>query len=78
MNPLGNGGGLPPQLLNNIQRVKGLMQMANGNPMALLQNNPQMRQVMQMLQTQNPEQVFRNMANQMGVNPNDILSQLRN
>ena len=78
MNPLGNGGGLSPQLLNNIQRVKGLMQMANGNPMMLLQNNPQMRQVMQMLQTQNPEQVFRSMANQMGVNPNDILSQLRN
>ena len=77
MNPLGNGGGLPPQLLNNIKQVKGLMQMANGNPMALLQNNPQMRQVMQMLQTQSPEQVFRSMANQMGVNPNDILNQLR-
>ena len=77
MNPLGNGGGLPPQIMNNIQQVKGLMQMANGNPMALLQNNPQMRQVMQMLQTQSPEQAFRNLAGQMGVNPNEIINQLR-
>lgn len=51
--------------------------MANGNPMAILQNNPQMRQVMQMLQTQSPEQVFNAMAKNMGVNPNDILNQLR-
>jgi len=76
MNPLGNGG-LPPQIMNNIQQVKGLMQMANGNPMALLQNNPQMRQVMQMLQKQSPEQAFRNLANQMGINPNEIINQLR-
>ena len=79
MNPLGNGnvGGLPPQMMKNIQQVKGLMQMANGNPMALAQQNPMIGQVMQMCKGQNPEQMFYAMCQQQGINPEMILNELR-
>ena len=79
MNPLGSGniGGLPPQMLQSIQQVKGLMQMAQGSPMALMQQNPMFAQVMQMCKGQNPEQLFYAMCQQKGINPNDILKELR-
>lgn len=79
MNPLGNGnlGGLPPQMRQNIQQVKGMMNMFKGNPMALAQQNPMVGQIMQMCKGQNPEQVFYAMCQQQGVNPNDILNELR-
>ena len=79
MNPLGNEniGGLPPQMKQNIQQIKGLMQMANGNPMALAQQNPALAQVMQMCKGQNPEQMFYAMCKQQGINPNDIINELR-
>lgn len=75
MNPLGNGnvGGISPQMRQGIQQVKGLMQMANGNPMA----NPQLAQVMQMCQGQNPEQVFYAMCKQRGIDANAFLQELR-
>lgn len=75
MNPLGNGnvGGITPQMRQGIQRVKGLMQMASGNPMA----NPQLAQVMQMCQGQNPEQVFYAMCKQRGIDPQAFLRELR-
>lgn len=80
MNPLGNGnmnmGGLPPQMLQNIQQVKGLMRMANGNPMALAQQNPMIGQVMQMCKGQNPQQIFYAMCQQQGINPNEIINEL--
>ena len=61
MNPIGsfnNGSNnLSPQMIKNIQQVKNIMKMANGNPMQMLQqmNNPMATQVAQMLKTQNPE-----------------------
>ena len=79
MNPLGNGniGGLPPQMMKNIQQVKGLMQMANGNPMALAQQNPMIGQVMNMCKGQNPEQMFYAMCQKQGIDPNAIINELR-
>ena len=79
MNPLGNGniGGLPPQMIENIQQIKGLMQMANGNPMTLAQQNPMIGQVMQMCKGQNPQQIFYAMCQQKGINPEMILNEFR-
>lgn len=79
MNPLGNGniGGLTPQMQQGIQQVKGIMQMANGNPVAIMQKNPMFKQVMQMCNGKNPEQLFYAMCKQQGINPNDILKELR-
>ena len=79
MNPLGNGniGGLPPQMSQNIQQIKSLMRMANGNPMALAQQNPMFAQVMNMCKGQNPQQMFYAMCQQKGINPNVILNELR-
>lgn len=79
MNPLGNGnvGGITQQMRQGIQQVKGLIQMANGNHMALIQQNPQLAQVMQMCQGQNPEQVFYAMCKQRGIDANAFLQELR-
>lgn len=79
MNILGNGGGdgLPPQLMQSIQQVKGIMGMAQGNPMAMLQNNPQFAQVMQMCKGQNPQTVLENMCRQQGINPQDLINALK-
>ena len=79
MNPLGNGnfGGLSPQMMKNIQQVKGLMQMTKGNPMALAKQNPAIAQAMQMCKGQNPEQMFYAMCKQQGINPETILNELR-
>lgn len=76
----GNGmqsGGIPPQLMQNIQQVKGLMNIVGGNPMALMQNNPQFGQLMQMCQGQNPQVVFENMCKQQGVDPNAVINALK-
>ena len=62
-----------------------MMQMirSSGNPQAMLQqmmqNNPQYQQVMQLVNQAggDPKQAFYQMANQMGVNPDEIISMLR-
>lgn len=77
MNVLSNNTGLSQQMLGSIQKVKNLMLMAKGNPMAVLQQNPQMQQVVQMCRGQNPKIVFENMCRQMGINPNDIINALK-
>lgn len=81
MNILGNGGmqggGLPPQLMQQIRQVKGLMQMTRGNPMALLQSNPQFAQVMQQFKGQNPQQVFESICKQQGIDGNAIINELK-
>lgn len=81
MNILGNGGGsgggLPPQLMQSIQQVRGIMGMAQGNPMAMLQNNPQFAQVMQLCKGQNPQTVLENMCKQQGINPQDLINALK-
>ena len=67
----------------NIAPIKNMMQMLNGaqNPQAVLQmlaqKNPQMAQVMQLVGGRNPQEVFYEMCRQKGVNPDDILNQLK-
>lgn len=81
MNPLGNNpqtNQLSPQLMQNIKQVKGMMQMINGNPTALAQQNPMFNQVMQMCKGQNPQQVFLAMCKKQGIDPEAILNELRN
>lgn len=79
MNILGNGnmGGLPPQLMQSVQQVKGIMGMMNGNPMALMQNNPQFARILQMCQGQNPQTVLENMCRQQGIDANALINALK-
>lgn len=87
---MGGGGGMPPagagiNLANNpaIQQLKQMMNMLNGaqNPQAVLQQvaqqNPQLAQVMQMCNGKNPQQVFYQMCQQRGINPDEILNALK-
>lgn len=86
MNPLNNQNvpfnSLPPDLMNNINQIKGLMQYCNAmsNPQMflqqLMQQNPMMNQVMQMCNGQNPKDIFMQMCQQKGVDPNQIISML--
>ena len=80
MNPLGNGnlGGLPPQMMNAIQQAKQMMGLLSGNPQQMIQNNPMLNQIMQQNKGKTPEQIFRSMAQQRGIDPDEFLRQLRN
>ena len=65
-----------------IQRLLWLFGMAKGNPNmvnAMLQNNPMMQRVNQIIQENggDKQRAFYALANQMGVNPEDVLSMLR-
>lgn len=53
--------------------------MKNGNPAQLLMNNPQMRQIMEYVQANggDAKAAFYKKAEEMGVDPDTILSQLR-
>ena len=80
MNPMNNlygGDGLSPQLQQNIQQVKNMMRMANGDPNALLQQNPMLSQVMQMTNGKNPRDLFYSLARQRGVDPDKLLKELK-
>lgn len=77
MNPLSNN------TPGNLAPIKNMMQMLNSvqNPQAVLnmlaQKNPQFAQVMHLVQGRNPQEVFYEMCKQRGVNPDDILNQLK-
>ena len=68
---------------NNV--IQKIIQMAKSgnNPQQLLNSlagqNPQLNQVMQLVNSgkMTPKQIFMNMANQQGVNPDDIISMLK-
>ena len=66
------------QIRNMMQMIRG-----SGNPQAMLQqmmqNNPQYQQVMQLVNQAggDPRQAFYQMAQQMGVNPDEIISMLK-
>lgn len=72
------------QLSQNSQ-IQGIIQMAKsgGNPMQMIQSiagqNPQMQNMMNILNSgkMSPKQLFMNMANQRGINPNDIINMLK-
>jgi hypothetical protein len=66
-------------------QLKNMMQMMRGasNPQGMLQqmmqNNPQYQQAMQLVQQAggDPKKAFYQMANQMGVNPDEIMGMLK-
>ena len=72
-------------LPGNLPQIKNMMQMVRsaGNPQALLaqmaQNNPQMRQAMELVGQYggDPQKAFYALAQQRGVNPDEILNMLR-
>ena len=67
---------------NGIQKIIQMAKSVN-NPQQLLNSlagqNPQLNQVMQLVNSgkMTPKQIFMNMANQQGVNPDDIISMLK-
>ena len=84
MNSLYNQLNQTNQLSQNsgIQKIIQMAKSGN-NPQQLLNSlagqNPQLNQVMQLVNSGKitPKQIFMNMANQQGVNPNDIISMLK-
>ena len=72
-------------LSNNFNQIKQMANMFKGasNPKQLLSNimqqNPQVKQVMTLINSsgKSPKDLFYELANQKGVNPDDILNQLR-
>lgn len=81
-----------PQILQQLSasspgmgQIKNLMQMvrSSGNPQAMLgqmmQNNPQMKQVMDVVNQYggDAQKAFYALAQQRGVNPDDILNMLK-
>ena len=69
----------------NLSGVKQIMDMlrGNGNPMAVIQsligNNPKFQQVTSLVQQygNDPQKAFYALCEQKGVDPNQILAQLR-
>lgn len=70
---------------SNLSQIKSMMNMVRsaGNPQAMLQsmlqNNPQMRQVMDIVNQSggDPKAAFYKMAEEQGVDPEQVLSMLR-
>ena len=66
---------LPNNIRNMIQMFKGMR-----NPQAYIQqamdSNPQLKSILQ-ASNGNPEQAFRSLAQQMNVNPDDIINMLK-
>ncbi len=80
MNPLGHGNignGLPPELMQNIKNVKWIMNMFKGKPDILIQQNPMLNQVMQMCQGKNPEEVFKTMCKNSGIDVDAFIKALK-
>ena len=73
------------RLLSNIQPVRDLMNMVKNasNPQMMMQQmmmrNPQIKQIMDYVNQNGGdfEQAFYKRANEMGINPDDILKELR-
>lgn len=65
------------QLMSNIRNVKSLMQMAKGNPEALVQHFPSLGPVLQMAQGQDLRGMYMSLCQKHGIDPNVILNELR-
>lgn len=84
MNPLmGNVpamGNASAQAVQSVKRMMGMLRNAQNPQQALAQaaqNNPALSAVMQMVNGKDPQQVFYAECQRRGVNPDNILSQLR-
>lgn len=79
MNPMGN----MQMIKQAAQSAKKMMGMLNGvkNPhqalMMAAQQNPKLNAVLQLVGGRNPEQVFYEECQKGGINPEDILKELR-
>ena len=77
--------GINQGITQNLSQIKNMMNMVRnaGNPNAMLnqmiQNNPQLKQVMDYVNQNggDPQQAFYKMAQEKGINPDEILNQLR-
>ena len=84
MNPLMHGMGMThgvnPQALQQVKRMMNMFRAAS-NPQQMLmqaaQKNPAINTVMQMCNGKNPKDVFYAQCQKIGVNPDDIINQLR-
>lgn len=84
MNPLmGNTpamGGANAQAVQSVKRMMGMLRAAQNPRQAFMQaaqSNPALGAVMQMCNGKDPQQVFYAECQRRGVNPDDILNQLR-
>lgn len=84
MNPLmGNNpvmGNANAQAIQSVKRMMNMLRAAQNPQQAFMQaaqNNPALNTVMQMCNGKDPQQVFYAECQRRGVNPEDILSQLR-
>ena len=74
-----------PSSVNNLAQIKQMINMFKGasNPQQLLMNmaktNPQMQNVMNLIQSsgKSPKDLFYQLAQQRGVNPDEILNMLK-
>lgn len=65
-------------LQSNARNIKQMMKMANGNFNVIFEQNPQIRQIMQMYKGQNLQNVYMNKCKSMNIDPNVILNELLN
>lgn len=74
---------MPNFNIQGIAQIRNMMSMLNGanNPQQVLnivaQNNPQFKQVIDMCNGKNPQEIFYALCKERGVNPDDILNQLK-
>ena len=84
MNPLMQGigmtNGVNPQAIQQVKRMMNMFRAAS-NPQQMLmqaaQHNPAIGTVIQMCNGKNPKDVFYEQCQKMGVNPDEIINQLR-
>lgn len=57
-----------------MDQVRAVGQAMRGNPQAMLQNNPQAQQLIQ--QYGDPKSAFYALAQQMGINPSEVMKTL--
>lgn len=84
MNPLMHGmgmtNGVNPKAIQQVKRMMSMFRAAS-NPQQMLmqaaQQNPAIGTVMQMCNGKNPKDVFYEQCQKMGVNPDEIINQLR-
>lgn len=74
---------MPNPLFGGTSPLKNAMDMMRNaaNPQAVLQQvaqkDPQIAQIMQLVQGRNPQEVFYAMCQQRGIDPESVLNQLR-
>lgn len=69
-------------MMAQIKQMMNTVRMARNPQFAMqqmMQNNPQLKQAMDFIRTsgKTPEQAFYALANQMGVNPQEVLNSLK-